>query len=75
LLGNPLQKASEYHLRAEECRGLAAKTNNLEHKTMLQRMAETWENLSLQRERLIARRARITALEDGGGTDVLGKRD
>ena len=58
-----LQKASEYHLRAEECRGLAARTANSEHKTLLAGMAETWEQLAQQRETLLARRQRIAAIE------------
>ena len=58
-----MQKASEYHLRAEECRVLAARTSKPEHKLMLEGMAETWERLAVQREALVARRARIEAIE------------
>ena len=58
-----MHKASEYHVRAEECRALAARTAKPEHKRMLEGMAETWERLALQREALIARRARIEAIE------------
>ena len=58
-----MQKASEYHLRAEECRALAARTADAEHKAMLANMAETWEALAQQREALVARKARIAALE------------
>jgi hypothetical protein len=58
-----MHKASEYHLRAEECRALAARTPDPEHKQMLATMAETWENLAKQREALVARKARIAALE------------
>jgi hypothetical protein len=58
-----LQKASEYHSRADECRALAARTAKPEHKIMLEGMAETWERLAQQREALIARRARIAAIE------------
>ena len=58
-----MQKASQYHLHAEECRGLAAKATKPEHKAMLGQMAETWDDLAEQRERLIARRERIAALE------------
>ena len=45
---------------------LAARASNPEHKAMLGRMAETWENLAQQRERLVERRARIAALEEQG---------
>ena len=58
-----MKKANDYHLRAEECRGLAARASKPEHRAMLGRMAETWEDLAKQRERLIARRERIAALE------------
>ena len=60
-----LKKASEYHQRADECRALAAKTSNSEHKAMLHSMADTWETLAQQREALLARKARIAALETG----------
>jgi hypothetical protein len=58
-----LQKASQYHQRAKECRELAARTAKPEHKLMLEGMAETWERLAVQREALVARRARIEAIE------------
>lgn len=58
-----MHKASQYHVRAEECRALAARTAKAEHKSMLEGMAETWERLAQQREALIARRARIEAIE------------
>jgi hypothetical protein len=58
-----VQKASQYHLHAEECRGLVAKATKPEHKAMLGQMAETWDDLAEQRERLIGRRERIAALE------------
>lgn len=46
-----------------ECRALAARTAKPEHKCMLEGMAETWEQLAQQREALLARRARIAAIE------------
>jgi hypothetical protein len=36
-----MRKASEYHLRAAECRGLASRAGDPEHKSMLATMAET----------------------------------
>jgi hypothetical protein len=60
--GGALGRA-EYHLRAEECHTLAARTADAEHKAMLANMAETWETLAQQREALVARKARIAALE------------
>jgi hypothetical protein len=58
-----MQKASEYHQRAAECRLLAARTRDPEHKMLLAEMAETWETLARQREALLARKMRIAALE------------
>jgi hypothetical protein len=58
-----LQKASEYHLRAEECRVLAARTNDAEHKAILGHMAETWEDMAQQREAEIARKERLAVLD------------
>lgn len=63
-LGNGIvKKAAEYHTRADECRTLAARAANPEHKAMLHSMAETWENLARQRENFLARKARIASLE------------
>jgi len=64
----PVQKASEYHLRAEECRAHAARLTDAEHKELLLRMAETWETLAMQREELVARRERIAAIK--GPNDI-----
>lgn len=66
----PVQKASEYHLRAEECRAHAARLTDAEHKELLLRMAETWETLAMQREELVARRERIAAIR--GPNDITG---
>lgn len=58
-----MQKAGEYHERAAECRAMAARTQNPEHKEMLAAMAATWENLAAERAALIARQQRIAAFE------------
>ena len=58
-----MQKASEYHKHAEECRMLAGRSLDPEHKAALIEMAETWENLAKEREALVARKERIAALE------------
>jgi len=42
---------------------LASRAGDPEHKSMLATMAETWETLAQQREALVARKARIAALE------------
>ena len=61
--GCDLQKTSEYHARADECRALAARTANPDHKSMLLSMAATWESLAVQREAHLARRERLASLE------------
>ncbi len=58
-----MQKASEYHNHAEECRRLAGRSLDPEHKAALIKMAETWENLAKERKALVARKERIAALE------------
>ena len=58
-----MKKASEYHEHAEECRLLAGRSLDPEHKDALIKMAETWENLAREREALVARKERIAALE------------
>lgn len=49
-----MKKASEYRHHADECRTLAAKMENGEHRDQLLGMAATWEQLARERERLIA---------------------
>lgn len=65
-----MKKASEYHAHADECRMLASRTLNPEHKAMLARMAATWENLAKQREDYVARQQRITRLEASSSDDA-----
>ena len=50
-----MKKASEYRQHAEECRLLARKAESPEHREQLLKMTETWEQLAVERERLIAR--------------------
>jgi len=61
-----LKKASEYRGHAQECRLLAGRTSNFEHKAMLSKMAETWETLARDREAHVARQRRIAAFESAG---------
>jgi hypothetical protein len=65
-----MRKASEYYQRAQECRGLASRASDPDHKSMLASMAETWETLAQQREALLARKARIAALEPQRSAEV-----
>ena len=48
-----LQKISNYRRQAKECRLLARKAQNEEHRNQLLIMAETWETLAVERESLI----------------------
>src|SRR5882757_8197157 len=48
-----LQKISNYRRQAEECRLLARKAQNEEHRSQLLIMAETWETLAVERESLL----------------------
>jgi hypothetical protein len=50
-----VKKASEYREHAEECRVLARKAESPDHQQQLLKMAETWEQLAVERERLIAK--------------------
>jgi chromosome segregation ATPase len=61
-----VRKASEYREHAQQCRVLANRTSNSEHRAMLSRMAETWEALARDREAHIKRQRRIAALEQVG---------
>jgi hypothetical protein len=60
--GVGMKKISDYKRHAEECRKLAAAATLREHRSQLIGMAETWEMLADQREREIARQARLKKL-------------
>jgi hypothetical protein len=51
----PVKKSSEYREHAEECRVLARKAESPDHQQQLLKMAETWEQLAVERQRLIAK--------------------
>ena len=63
-LGGPVEKANQYREHAKDCRALARTARTPEHRQMLIIMAETWESLAADRERLLAKRAK-----DGGVAD------
>jgi hypothetical protein len=63
-----MKKASEYFRNAEECKKLIATTSDPQHKTMLHRMAETWDSLAADRQRTVAQKQRIPNLEENDGT-------
>jgi hypothetical protein len=53
--GQVLKQVEEYRRHAQECRDLAARALNEEHKTALLMMADTWEALAEEPERRLAR--------------------
>jgi hypothetical protein len=52
-----LEKISNYRRQAGECRLLARKAQNEEHRSQLLIMAETWETLAVERESLLRKPA------------------
>jgi len=44
-------KVSQFRQHAEECRALARRTIDVEHREMLIRMAASWDDLADRRER------------------------
>jgi hypothetical protein len=61
-----MKKGSEYRQHALECRALANKMEQGEHRDQLLRMAETWERLADDRERLIRRHPEIASPGEKG---------
>ena len=51
-----MRTMAEYRANAQECRQLARLIAKPEDRTALERMAQTWEMLTTQRERDIERR-------------------
>ncbi len=47
-----MMKASEYRRHAAECRALAAAMASPDHKAQLIKMAETWDSMAAERERI-----------------------
>jgi hypothetical protein len=50
-----MKKVSEFRRHAEECRELATRTSP-EHRDMLLKMAETWDALARNRERMAGKK-------------------
>ena len=63
-----MKKASEYRQHAQECRALARTTQTDDHRAQLLKMAETWETLATERERLLPE-------EDRSDTDTACQSD
>jgi hypothetical protein len=56
------RKISEYQEHADQCRLLAKNAVTPEHAAMLENMAQTWEGLAKEREKILARQERIANL-------------
>lgn len=50
-----MRKSSEYREYAEECRALARKALPGEHREQLVKLAETWDQLAVERNDLVRR--------------------
>ena len=50
-----MKKASEYRQHAEECRVLANRMEQGEHRDQLLEMAATWDRLAVERSELVRR--------------------
>jgi hypothetical protein len=59
-----MKKASEYRLHAEECRALAAGMQIDEQREQLLAMADQWEALANDRERIVSRHPELSQAED-----------
>jgi hypothetical protein len=46
----PIEMPSDYRKFAEECRRIAARAEDQQHKTILEQMAEVWLRLALDAE-------------------------
>jgi hypothetical protein len=55
-----MRKASEFRRHAKECRVLARNADRPEQRAQLIQMADTWEQIADERERLIARHPELS---------------
>ena len=51
-----MEKAEEFRQHAAECRSMAKSTSNEDHRQQLLKMAEIWESLAHERERMAAKK-------------------
>ena len=64
-----MRKASEFRRHADECRALARNAGNEEQRRQLLDMANTWEQIAEERERLIARHPELAIEGDSSNGD------
>jgi len=58
-----MKKTAEYRAHAADCWRMAGRTSNIEHKSMLTKMADTWDLLARQQEVRFLRHRRIAEIE------------
>ena len=57
-----MKKAQDYRRHALECRALAGKAQNEEHRAHLLTMADNWDSLASERERFVRDYPELTAM-------------
>jgi hypothetical protein len=67
-----MRKASEFRRHAQECRVLARNADRPEQRAQLLQMANTWDQIADERERLIARHPELatSAEQDEGSSEA-----
>jgi hypothetical protein len=59
-----MEKLHEFHVQAQECRTMAAKTHNASHKEQLLELASRWDALAHEREKLLEAKKRLSDSAD-----------
>jgi hypothetical protein len=65
--GDRMRKVSEYRAHAEECRKMAAKMKNSEHRKQLEDMAEAWNMLARERQKQIEKHSELQSAVEATG--------
>ena len=69
-----MKKASEYRQHAEECRMLANRMEQGEHRDQLLEMAATWDRLAVERSDLVRRHPELALVgehaEEAGSAKI-----
>ena len=62
-----MRKVSEYQEHADECRRMAARMQDVTHKTQLEEMARAWTMLAEERKKQLEKQAGIRPEPAGAG--------
>jgi len=65
-----MKKVCEYRAHADECRTLANRAHSPEDRALIMNMAAMWESLAVDRQRNIARQARMDELEKRAAASI-----